>query len=542
MFKYPLSALLSLSLTWSASAQDVTQIALREGAPFPGLQGTVTNFRQVEVGVDRGWLAVVTLSGTGGGPTGAIVGVRSADLQAAPTVLRVPQTIAGFVQSANFMSPVMTAGQVAYITSNTGAAADWAVFLEDQLLMRSGDPIGATSDTWWGFSYVQALLGGELVVKGWADDGQGGAGDEIAVHYPSQTILVRSGDVLGGTTTPLDSFGYRSSPNGQHSLIAASLSTSLVNAIFLDGQLLDLGGASFVTSGSAIPEKIAGGPGLVWGPLGIRDINDQGDYTFTGLYYIGADTYAFLVRNGRPITPALEYWTQPQLGGLDRRGFTAWGTFHGTQSPGLEEIELLGLAPKFDVDFDGVADPEWQYDGSSKLRLEASGAGAEAFVSGDLEDTSSGTTTRALLRFASYQLGTVYCPGVVNSTGESGRLIAQRSDAVAANDLALQCIGLPQNVFGVFITSRTSGFVVGPGNSQGNLCLGGAVGRFTTDVFATGLAGRGYVPVDLSAVPQPTGPEAALPGETWYFQAWYRDTVNGQATSNFTDATALIMQ
>ena len=43
--------------------------------------------------------------------------------------------------------------------------------------------------------------------------------------------------------------------------------------------------------------------------------------------------------------------------------------------------------------------------------------------------------------------------------------------------------------------------------------------------------------LDLTAIPQPGGPTAIQAGQTWYFQAWFRDvTTTGQPlpTSNFT--------
>ena len=52
----------------------------------------------------------------------------------------------------------------------------------------------------------------------------------------------------------------------------------------------------------------------------------------------------------------------------------------------------------------------------------------------------------------------------------------------------------------------------------------------SVQVFTTGLEGHGMATVDLTAV---TSSLAAPPGETWYFQAWFRDNVGGQPTSNF---------
>jgi len=42
--------------------------------------------------------------------------------------------------------------------------------------------------------------------------------------------------------------------------------------------------------------------------------------------------------------------------------------------------------------------------------------------------------------------------------------------------------------------------------------------------------------------PTPVNIVGILAGETWNFQAWYRDTVAGQPTSNFTDAIQIGFQ
>ena len=41
--------------------------------------------------------------------------------------------------------------------------------------------------------------------------------------------------------------------------------------------------------------------------------------------------------------------------------------------------------------------------------------------------------------------------------------------------------------------------------------------------------------LDLTSVPQPMGSVAVLGGETWNFQAWFRDSSMGASTSNFSD-------
>ena len=155
------------------------------------------------------------------------------------------------------------------------------------------------------------------------------------------------------------------------------------------------------------------------------------------------------------------------------------------------------------------------------------------------------TPTYSGIAFDRGALGTRYCsPAVVNSTGVPAELGALGSLVVATNTLAVEAEHLPLSSFGYFLTSRTQGFVANPGGSTGNLCLGGAIGRFVGpgQIQSSGTTGEISLGIDLTALPSPTGPVAGVAGETWNFQAWYRDAVGGAATSNFTDGLALTLQ
>ncbi len=139
-------------------------------------------------------------------------------------------------------------------------------------------------------------------------------------------------------------------------------------------------------------------------------------------------------------------------------------------------------------------------------------------------------------------LGTVYCsPAVPNSTGASATIAASGSTVLVNNNLRLTASSLPLSSFGFFLDSRTQGLINQPGGSQGVLCLGGAIGRFVGpgQIQNSGAAGEFSLQLNLQALPTPTGPVAALPGESWNFQAWYRDAVGGVATSNFTSAVTI---
>ena len=155
----------------------------------------------------------------------------------------------------------------------------------------------------------------------------------------------------------------------------------------------------------------------------------------------------------------------------------------------------------------------------------------------DLVSTAAGGTGIVLTGTTFQSLGTPYCTGANNSTGVPAELSADGTATVAINDVTLTASDLPTSSFGFFLTSLTQGFVMNPGGSSGNLCLGGAIGRFVGpgQIQNSGAMGEFSLMLDLTQHPTPTGFVAVAAGDTWNFQAWYRDTSMGAATSNFTN-------
>jgi hypothetical protein len=138
-------------------------------------------------------------------------------------------------------------------------------------------------------------------------------------------------------------------------------------------------------------------------------------------------------------------------------------------------------------------------------------------------------------------IGSNYCSTQPNSTGASSAISVSGSNVAADNNLTLNAENLPNSVFGYFLTSTTQGFVMNPGGSQGNLCLGGDIGRYVGpgQVLSSEMAGGFSLVLDLTMTPSPTGLVAIMAGETWNFQAWHRDSVAGMATSNLTDGVSV---
>jgi hypothetical protein len=139
-------------------------------------------------------------------------------------------------------------------------------------------------------------------------------------------------------------------------------------------------------------------------------------------------------------------------------------------------------------------------------------------------------------------VGENVCFGTVNSTGFAGTLTALGSPIVADNSLALEAACCPPESFGLVITSSSNG---GPIQSipagEGVLCIDNSqVGRFSP--MMTNATGNRVQSVDLGAIPTHVGTAAALPGDTYYFQFWHRDSLGGVATSNLTSAISVLFE
>jgi len=137
------------------------------------------------------------------------------------------------------------------------------------------------------------------------------------------------------------------------------------------------------------------------------------------------------------------------------------------------------------------------------------------------------------------EVGVPFCsPANPNSLGTPAWIHAFGSNVAGGNPLAIVASGLPASSVGYFLCSQTTGSATPPA-SQGRLCLGGSIGRISVPVLSVAVQGRRFGRfVDTLALPgNPPAPVSA--GQTWYFQAWFRDSVGGSATSNFTDAVAI---
>lgn len=322
--------------------------------------------------------------------------------------------------------------------------------------------------------------------------------------------------------------------------------------------------------------------------------NGAGEYMFAGVNGMGDVRRCVMLFDVRSLVPkgatidsvTLELSMDKTLAGpLDfslHRLTSAWG--EGASDAPLEEG--AGTASERDDatwkhtfypdqlwstlggDFDATASGTFSIGGTGSYSLSSAGMAADvqAWLDGaspnhgwilrQVDESASFTAKRFSTReatneavrptlvvdFSVPEVGQSYCgPAVRNSTGLPGRIRALGSDVVADDCLTLRAEDLPSGQFGYFLNSQSKGFIQNPGGSQGNLCLSGSIGRYNKQVAKTGPAGVLQLLLDLQNTPTPSGPVAIQPGETWHFQAWYRDK-NPSATSNFTDGTTVTFQ
>lgn len=143
------------------------------------------------------------------------------------------------------------------------------------------------------------------------------------------------------------------------------------------------------------------------------------------------------------------------------------------------------------------------------------------------------------------EFGESFCDAQpMNSTGRQGQLTAFGSESVDRNGIALIASALPANQFGLFVGSRAFGSPMPISNSIGLLCLTGAIGRYQGpgQIQSSGTNGSITLALDLQNLALPNGTVAGIAGESWSFQAWYRDTASGTATSLLTTGVAITLR
>ena len=156
---------------------------------------------------------------------------------------------------------------------------------------------------------------------------------------------------------------------------------------------------------------------------------------------------------------------------------------------------------------------------------------------GDQSNNSANESGAAYFFSAGEIVGTPFCTAVANSTGSAGELAGSGSTSVTNNSLTLVATELPVGAVGFYLASGVQGFIANPGGGDGNLCLGGWIGRYNrpSQLKQADTSGSFSLRLDLMNTPTPFGPVPINIGETWNFQGWFRDTNMTGPTSNLTN-------
>lgn len=525
------AALIASALTSSAAAQADLDLLAVTGQPIPGTTTQLVAVTDLSAGAEGGWAARGLIDPTPATSEAAIIGDLSADASQGVSVLRRPMLLGGF-QQVRLGMPDPFGTQVGYLASNDGGLLlrYQAAFIDDQMIARQGDPVGATGRQWGLFRRIVLRPGGRVFLR---------AGSSLgAMLYArhSDTVLISVGDPVPTMSGPITNIGrFDISPDGMH-WAAIVTAGSNRKAILVDGSLLMLGGNPVVQQRAISPT------------LGLG----SGDWAdFFGLAIDNAGRVTFQASTSAPVggAPTIRGESVVQLG----VGPSAAPEFHA-ETPGalgvftagpvvfLEDQVVVPAGATIDADGDGLADAGYTTGtstiGSAAWEIQSVG---DALVGTVFVDVPWSTgDQQGVVRFQRGFEGDSTCAGVPNSTGRAASLSAFGRSGAGTNDLTLFCVDLPAGCMGYALGSRQSGFVPNPGGSTGNLCLGGPIGRFIPQMFSVGGAGRGVVELDLTSLPQPTGAVTATAGDIWFFQIWHRDLCSGPgATSNFSNAVSV---
>lgn len=528
--------LAAVALAGPVQSSDLNEVLLLPGDTLitPAGPKEVLNFGGPIAGLDGGWITGATLESPSG-ISRALVGQPAGALNGPIVVFRENSTVGGVVQL--FVgAPSMWNGQFAYVASQAGSSGTiGSAWLDDQMLYEEGDSLPGTSLVWSQFRNTFITTSGTVLIDGGLTEAGGGIAQRALVEWPGGQIRLISGGHLTGIPQAVNGLSdFSVSPNGSHVAATATVEVSARRAIVLDGDVLTFSTGEIAFGRRTVPASIGAAVGMTakWDGVGGPRVNDAGDLAFFGV--LDSSSGTVVVRNELPVQGPASFGP---LVGMDRDGATLTRSFIGLRAA-IENAPVMGLNAPIDVDRDGAADPGWEFRFSAVPVFAGANPDAPTVFSTNLM-TPAGTGIFGIVAARPFRIDAPVCEGVANSTGRAGQLVASGSRHASGNDFTLQAFQLPPGASGYFLMSESSGLTVQPGNSQGNLCLGGSIGRLAHQIFAAGPGGTGLATVDLAAIPQPMGSAQVLAGETWFAQTWHRDSVGGVSTSNFTSAVSV---
>ncbi|MEM9801434.1 MAG: hypothetical protein AAGA20_13995 [Planctomycetota bacterium] len=549
-------ALLLASLLAAPAGAQTLSIVLTEGDLIPGI-GAVASVDGVSIASDGTTFMKVDTDSSNTAADFVLLRNGTVFLREdQPVMLPAGARIGSF--DGTSAGPGGTVALNLVLEGTTSTSDDAGVYFGGDLVLQEGATSTATAfslgTVYTGFFDVQFGAPDEVLVVANVDDpGIPTAVDRALVVFEidgagslvGESVVAREGQVLPGQTEPIadiETGAEESDINASGQVIYGvdlDGDTSVDRALYLDATLLAQEGQ---------PSPI---PGRNWGSLtGVEvDLNDACDYVFKSDVDGNPADDDVIIRNGSVYRragdslPDIGPFTFENFGGsvgvwITESGNVIW--YGDWNDPDTSRDEGLFLNDTLILQ-EGVTSVGGSVivglsDLSEQIHVAPDGSrmlveGQIAGPSGDLD-----VVIEIVL-----DLGFNYCDATPNSTGVPARISLAGTDVAAENGLVLFASSLPNFSFGFFLTSLVQGFTANPGGSAGNLCLAGSIGRYVGpgQILNSGAGGAFSLAVNLTQHPTPTGFVIVTAGETWNFQAWYRDGVGGTPTSNFTDGTEL---
>ena len=555
-----LGAVLTLTVLAPLSAQTAL---VETGDMVPGV-GLVTRIDDVAVNSDGDWIVEVDTDNASSGMDAAILenGVLKFQEGSSIGLTSLPGSFLnwGDRMAINDLGQTMYLLNVTLSSGNSEAIVLW----DDILVMQSdltpfnapGAPAGAIWDsiqeTWFNTS-------NHLVVGGTLSTGEAVLAKltlDAAGAIVTEELLAIQGDTMPGHNAPIQGFSF--------SRRRQAINASGEVLWFVDDEQTTPGGASNTCCDSWVYRDstpllhesdavLPPSPNVIGTLSSVEiDLNDAGDWVAQMAQNPSTYTEDILIKNGTEVI-AEEGFPLPSI--PPPYLLTSMGSTTGVFLSNAGDVVWHGKWDDPDSSRDAgifVNQDLLLQEGVSRINgdlivgmpasdksMEVSRSGEFLIIELELETGVSG----AYLVEAEANIGTPYCdPAVANSTGVPAELGAFGSPVAAFSTVTLRSWDLPSSSFGFFLASRQQSFVANPGGSQGNLCLGGAIGRYVGpgQIKNSGVDGTFSLDLDLNQIPQPTGPVAVQAGESWNFQAWYRDAIGGTPTSNFTNGIEIL--
>ncbi len=271
-------------------------------------------------------------------------------------------------------------------------------------------------------------------------------------------------------------------------------------------------------------------------------VEDEGGVGIHGWIFVGSHAvdlggglwrYQYAIQNGNSgravgsfdvplpcdgVTISDVYWH-----GVDHHSGSPWKNDPWTQTQPAGSIHWESVPWSTDVDANAI---RWGTTYTFAFTADRAPGGGTASVGLFVPGTPSSLSAQVI---APGPLFPNYCTANANSTGQAAHISATGGARVSDNDLVLTGSQLPPNQFGYFLMSQSTAFIPGFGGSSGNLCLGAPQIRFSGNVLNSGSVGQVTLAIDNQNLP---GGVVFQPGDTWFFQLWYRDL---GPTSNTTE-------